>query len=373
MEEDSFVKIPRGGAILSILLFALITSACAAPGASESSAATEPPAESPAESSAPESQPAESTAPEGPGEPEATTLRIVQGSDPDFTQVMLHKAIEYMEERNGVTVEFASVVDTDTATRSVIAGQQDIVINSLYFGINANLQGIPLRTFMVDIQAVDYLLMSTPDITDVNELVGGTVGINKPGDLGATIADQCLKFVDVDPAQVEFVQVGGTSARMSALLANQIMAAPAHAAEALNAQAEGALNVLVDCGEAIGTFLQTGATSTQEWLDANPNLAQLWTDVYIDACRWAAENKDEYIELSKEVVPELSDELRSETYDLLLAQQVWAVNGGLNDESVEKLETIGVDAAAFEGTAPEDWYTMDYIESYLERNGEYEY
>lgn len=367
------MKSNRAGVFLSIwVLVALLAAACTAGGAS-SAPSSEPPASTAPESEAPESQAPESQAPEGPGEPEATTLRIVQGSDPDFTQVMLHKAIEYMEERNGVTVEFASVVDTDTATRAVIAGQQDIVINSLYFGINANLQDIELRTFMVDIQAVDYLLMSRPEITDVEQLVGGTVGINRPGDLGATIADQCLKFVDVDPAGVEFVQVGGTSARMSALLAGQIDAAPAHAAEALNAQAEGALNILVDCGEAIGTFLQTGATATEEWLAANPNLAQLWTDAYIDACRWAAENKDEYIELSKDVVPELSDELRSDTYDLLLSQQVWAVNGGLNEESVQKLEDIGIDAAAFEGPAPEDWYTMQFIESYLERNGEFEY
>ena len=368
------MKFPRAGAYLSMVLFvALFAAACGTGSESSPATASEPAESMAAESAAPESEAPESQAPEGPGEPEATTLRVVQGSDPDFTQVMLTKAIEYMEERHGVEVEFSSVVDTDTATRSVIAGQQDIVINSLYFGINANKQGIPLRTFMVDIQTVDYLMMSIPDVTDPNELVGGTVGINKPGDLGATIADQCLKFVDVDPSGVEFVQVGGTSARMSALLAGQIMAAPAHAAEALNAQAEGALNILIDCGEAIGTFLQTGASSTQEWLDANPNLAQLWTDAYIDACRWAAENKDEYIELSKEVVPELSDEIRDETYDFLLAQQVWAVNGGLTEESVQKLEDIGVDAGSFEAPAPDDWYTMDYVNSYLERNGEFEY
>jgi sulfonate transport system substrate-binding protein len=356
------VKLAPAGAALGTMI--LMLAACSAGG---EPSASEPIASSPS-SMAPESAAPSEVA--GPGEPEADTLRVVQGSDPDFTQVALLKAIEYMENDYGVEVEFNSVVDTDTATRSVIAGQQDIVINSLYFGINANQQGIPLRTFMVDIQAVDYLLVSDPEVTEVEQLVGGTVGINKPGDLGATIADQCLKFLDVDPAGVEFVQVGGTSARMSALLAGQIMAAPAHAAEALNAQQEGGLNILADCGVAIGTFLQTGATATQEWLDANPNLAQLWTDAYIDALRWAAEDKDGYIELSKEVVPDLDDALRDTTYDLLMEQGVFAVNGGLTEESVEKLETIGLDAAAIEEPVPDDWWTLDFIENYLARNGE---
>jgi sulfonate transport system substrate-binding protein len=362
------------GRILAMLVTAILVLAACSGGSSPSASQAESMAPS-ADASTAESM-EESAAPSevaGPGEPESTTLRVVQGSDPDFTQVMLTKAIEYMQDDYGVTTEFVSVVDTDTATRSVIAGQQDIVVNSLYFGINANKQEIPLRTFMVDIQAVDYLMMSNPDVEAPEDLIGGTVGINKPGDLGATIADQCLKSVDIDPADVEFVQVGGTSARMSAVLAGQIMAAPAHAAESLNAQKEGALNILIDCGEAIGTFLQTGASATQDWLDANPNLAQMWTDSYIKACRWAADNKDEYIELSKEIIPDLDDEIRDSTYDFLLGAEVWGVNGGLTQESIDKLVTIGLDAGSIEEPVPDNWYTMAYIENYLARNGEYEY
>jgi len=354
------VKMARVGALMGS---ALLIAAC---GSAASPSPTAAPPTDPPASDAPSVAPTEIP---GPGAPEKTTLKIVQGSDPDFTQVGLTKAFEYLEAK-GITVEFASVVDTDTATRSVIAGQQDIVVNSLYFGINANKADIPLRTFMVDIQAVDYLLMSIPTVGDVKELEGGTVGINKPGDLGATIADQCLKFSDVDVTKVEFVQVGGTSARMSAVLAGQIMAAPAHAAEALNAQKVGALNILVDCGNAIGTFLQTGASSTEEWLAANPNLAQHFTDAYIDALRWSAENKDEYIALSKIVVPDLDDEIRDSTYDLLVQQNIFAVNGGLTPESIKKLVDIGLDSESIEEPVPDTWYTMQFIESYLARNGE---
>lgn len=358
------MKLSRIGALLGAVVLVGACSTAASPSAA--------PASSPPVASVAPSSNGESVAPSvvaGPGTPEKTTLKVVQGSDPDFTQVGLTKAFEYLKAK-GITVEFASVVDTDTATRSVIAGQNDIVVNSLYFGINANKADIPLRTFMADITAVDYLLMSVPTITDVKQLEGGTVGINKPGDLGATVADQCLKYSDIDVSKVQYVQVGGTSARMSAVLAGQIMAAPAHAAESLNAQKKGALNILVDCGKAIGTFLQTGASSTQEWLDANPNLAQHFTDAYIDAMRWSADNKAEYLALSKTVVPDLDDEIRDETYDLLKAANVWGVNGGLTPDAIKKLVDIGLDSKSIEDPVPDTWYTMKYVENYLARNGE---
>ena len=357
------MKIARAGVLLAT---AIVLAACsAAPAAT--TAPTAPPASATAgaSASAPASQGAAT-----PGAPESTTLRIVQGSSPDYTQIALTKAIEYLNER-GIETTFESVDDTDVATRAVIAGQADVVVNSLFFGINAAKEGIPLVTLMADAQTLDYLLVSVPDITEPSQLEnGGTMGINQPGDLGATVADQCLKFLEVDVTTVDFVQVGGTGARLAALLAGQIQASPAHAAEALAAVDEGGLNVLADCGQAIGSFLQTGATVDQGWLDANPNLAQHFVDAYIDALRWAEENKEEYMELSRTVLPEMPEEQRGPAYDVFKNVGLFAVNGGLSAESIQKLTDIGLDAGSIEEPVPDNWYTMELIENYLARNGE---
>ncbi len=352
------MNMARAGALVAT---AIMMVACAAPAAPTQAPATAAPATA---------APATPDANPSPGAPEKTTLRIVQGSSPDYTQIALTKAIEYLNER-GIQTTFESVDDTDVATRAVIAGQADIVVNSLFFGINAVKEGIPLVTIMADAQTLDYLLVSTPDVTDPKQLEdGGTMGINQPGDLGATVADQCLKFLDVDVTTVQFVQVGGTGARMAALLAGQIQAAPAHAAEALAAVDEGGLTVLADCGEAIGSFLQTGATVDSNWLAANPNLAQHFVDAYIDALRWAEDNKDEYMELSRTVLPEMPEAQRSPAYDVFKNVGLFAVNGGLSPASIQKLTDIGLDASSIEEPVPDNWYTMDLIENYLARNDE---
>jgi NitT/TauT family transport system substrate-binding protein len=352
------VNISRASALLATAVF---VAACSGGAATQAPATAAPATAAPASAQATAS---------GPGTPEKTKLVIVQGSSPDFTQIALSKAFENLKAK-GIEVEFQSVDDTDVATRAVIAGQADITVNSLFFGINAKKEGIPLITIMVDAQSLDYLLVSVPAVTDVSQLAGKKVGINKPGDLGATVADQCLKFSNVDVATVDFVQVGGTSARMAALLSGQIDAAPAHAAEAINAAQKGGLNQLVNCGEAIGDFLQTGATVTQDWLKANPNLAQHFVDAYIDALRWAQDNKDEYIALSKTVIPseDLADEIRGPAYDVFIKSGLFAVNGGLTPESIKKLVDIGLDAKSIENPVPDTWYTMDLINDYLARNG----
>jgi ABC-type nitrate/sulfonate/bicarbonate transport system substrate-binding protein len=363
------VKLARAGALwaTAVIVFAACSAAPAATTRPSTAATTAPTAAAATPTAAP-TQAAPSLA--------GAKLRIVQGSSPDFTQVALTKAINDLKAA-GIDATFESVDDTQVATNAVIAKQADIVVNSLFFGINAAKEDIPLVTVMVDAQTLDYLLVSLPTITEPSQVT--KMGINQPGDLGATVADQCLKFAGVDVDTVEFVSVGGTGARMAALVAGAddpgaatIEAAPAHAAEALAAAEEGGLNVLVDCGKAIGSFLQTGATVERSWLDANRPLAQAFVDAYINALRWADDNKDEYIELSKEVVPDMPDEMRGPAYDVLYEAGLFATNGGLTPESIQKLTDIGIDAESLEAPIPDNWYTMELIEDYLARNGERE-
>lgn len=333
----------------------------ATPAAAAPAAAVAPAAASPVTAASPVAA--------GPGAPEKTSLKLIQGSTPDFAQTALYKSIQYMKERYGVTAEISSVSDTDTATRAVIAGSADIVVNSLYYTVNAAKSGIGLKTIMVDSQSVTYLYMGAPEIKTLNDLVGKTVAYGKPGDISSTVVLACTKMSGIDPNQIKFVSMGGTSARLSALLAGQVQATVAQLAESLSAQQKGALNVLADCGKLIGTFLQTGVSSSDQWLAANPNLAQMYVDSYIDALRWATEDKEGYIALSKQIVPEMDDGLRSQSYDALKGVNLFAVNGGFTPETITKFINIGIETGAIEAPIPDTWYTVKYVDNYLARKG----
>ena len=90
----------------------------------------------------------------------------------------------------------------------------------------------------------------------------------------------------------------------------------------------------------------------------------------LEAQRWAQDNKDEYIALSEELVEGISPEIRSEVYDLF-SEGFFSVNGGL--ETIQPTADVerrqGNLSAEFTDVAT--WVDSSYVESFLERFGEY--
>jgi len=347
-------------------LLALLVAACSTSTASPSASEAEP--------SAAASEPAESTAPSeaaGPGEPETDTVRVAFASQPDFTQVMNFKWLEDME-ATGLTVEDNYFESSQDAFRALVAGETDVAVGTLLSAILLVQEtGEGVKVIASDLQAPDYLLISQPDIGSLADLEGARVGISTPGDISDTLTRVVLSREGVDLAAVNFVQIGGTSARMAALLEGQIEAGPAHAAEGLTAAEEGLQNLFA-YGNAIPDYLQHGLIVTDEWIANNPNLTQIMVDLFVESTRWANDNKDEYIERSADTVEGPSDAARDQAYDIFQEISMFAVNGGMSMDLLEntvaveqEVGTLGDDVPAFE-----EWADPSFVESYLERNGE---
>jgi NitT/TauT family transport system substrate-binding protein len=305
----------------------------------------------------------------GGGEPK--TLRVAVASTPDFTQIALVKWQEDLEAA-GVKVELKNVEATDVALRTVVSGQADVYVGSLALAAQlVESTDAAVKMLAADAQATDYILLAQPEIKALDDLTGKKIGINRPGDEGGAFTQAALRKEGFDIDDAEFLSVGGTSARVAALLSGQIDAAPAHAAEAFEAAAEGPHPLLV-LSESLGPVLQTGLVASQEWIDADSEHAQQIVDAFLDSSRWAAENEAEYIERSKEVVPDLSDESRDKAYQTLTDIDLFAVNGGVSEEQVEAFADTHTDAGTLPNGAPEysRWVDPSFVEDYLERNGE---
>ena len=351
--------------VLLALLVAACTSGTSSPSASEASEPSEAPASEPAESTAP------SEAAEGPGEPESDTLRVAFASQPDFTQIMNFKWLEDLE-AEGMTVEDNYFESSQDAFRALVAGEADVAVGTLLSAILlVQESGEGVKVIASDLQAPDYLLISQPEVESLSDLEGQRVGISTPGDISDTLTRVVLDREGVDVDAVNFVQIGGTGARMSALLEGQIEAGPAHAAEGLTAAEEGLKNLFA-YGEAVPDYLQHGLIVTDDWLAANPNLAQLMVDLFVDSVRWADENKDEYIERSADTVEGPSDDARDQAYDIFKDIGMFAVNGGMSTDLLENTVAIETEVGTLDDSAPaiEEWADPSFVESYLERNGE---
>ena len=349
-----------------LTLLALLVSACSSGTASPSASEADPEATTSA------SEAAESTAPsEAAAEPETDTVRVAFASQPDFTQIMNFKWLEDME-AEGLTVEDNYFESSQDAFRALVAGEADVAVGTLLSAILLVQEtGEGVKVIASDLQAPDYLLVSQPDVGSLAELEGQRVGISTPGDISDTLTRVVLAREGVDVDAVNFVQIGGTGARMAALLEGQIEAGPAHAAEGLTAAEEGLKNLFA-YGSAIPDYLQHGLIVTDEWIANNPNLTQLMVDMFVESTRWANDNKDEYIERSADTVEGPSDTARDQAYDIFQEINMFAINGGMSAELLENTVAVEQEVGTLGDDVPavEEWADPSFVENYLERNGE---
>jgi ABC-type nitrate/sulfonate/bicarbonate transport system substrate-binding protein len=341
-----------------------IVAACSSGGTGGTTATTTAPAATVA---------AASPSATAPGKPEVTSLKVAHSGSEDFDTTNKRYFIQKLQAM-GITVEYSNLATADTALRTLVSGGADLYIGSL--GTVARFTqaaGGGVKVIANDIKATDYLLMSQKTIPDVQGLAGKTVGINSPGDAGDTAARACLQSANFDLTKATFVQIGGTSARVAALVAAKIDAAPAHTAESLTALAKvNTLKVLVNCAEAIGPMLTAGLTASDAWLSKNPNLAQIVVDTFVDSSRWAASKKDEFVTLSKTVTPDLADDIRGQTWDIFAKDGYYAKNGGMSDALLTNWDKLAVlTREVTTGTVPDHklWIDDKYVKSYLARNG----
>lgn len=297
-------------------------------------------------------------------------VRLIGNGAVDFSSVDVHYWQDSLK-KQGVNVDFKWVDAPDTALRAIIAGASEAYCGSLPSAIlavkntNAN-----LKIIAVNNQATDYVLLAKPEINSLQDLKGKTIGISTPGSAADTIIRTALKSKGIDPEIARFVTIGGTSARMTALLSGQIDAAPVHAADGANAVATGKAKVLLSAGESIGLYLQSGLIASGDWLKKNPQQAQQVVDAFIDASRWAATNKNGYITLSKELLPKLADAERSSSYDLYVSGKFWPVNGGLGQEGIDRLIKLEQESGGLPKDLPpqaqwlDDTFVKNYVKSH---------
>lgn len=303
---------------------------------------------------------------------ESTTLRVGFSGQPDFTQIMNFVWLETLRDEHGIDAQDVIFEGTSPPFRALVADEVDMVVGQVPPGILLRAEtGADVVMIAGDVQQSDYLLVSTPDVTELEDLYGKQIGTAGPGAVSDSLTIAALTREDIDLDQIEFVEIGGTSARMAALLAGQTAAGAAHFAEGFDA-VEAGLEPLYVIADAIGPYLFHGVWADRGFVEENPNLVQLAMDEFIESVRWAAENKDEYIEEAAEVTEGLSDDAKSRAYDEFIRIGLFAVNGGLEDELLDA--TIAIEQEV--GNLPEDvedpsnWVIKDFVESYLERHGE---
>lgn len=362
----------RAGLLMSLALGLAGCSGTVAPSAPAPTGSSTSPSESAAASGTVSSTLPSASAAATVGPPESTTLKIGVDGLPDFGNVGIFHWVAELKSMYGIDAQIIDLGSTAGPFRAMVSGNVDILLDTPDAGINLDIQSPKTVTMIAsEDQRSDYVLLSTPDINTLSDLVGKKVGIQDPGSGSESLTKAALKAAGVDISQIQFVQVGGTSARIAAMISGKIQAGAAHIPDALDAVAKGGLKQLAQIGSVIGPYEFHTLWSTPTWLTAHPKLAQIAVNLFVDSNRWEADNKAGYIALSEPNVTGLSDSIRTTTYDAYTKLGYFAVNGGMDAASINSTIAVEQGVGNLPATMPDlsTWTDPSYVLNYLAANG----
>jgi ABC-type nitrate/sulfonate/bicarbonate transport system substrate-binding protein len=302
------------------------------------------------------------------------TIRLIEGGGFDFSDAAIYEAMALLKQR-GYDVSLENVADPTTALRAVLAGKADVYLGDPVEAATAVANSKASVKYIATVaQASDYELLATPKYT-LQSLAGATMATAGPGTAGVIVGVAALQKEGIDVGQIHQVTVGGTSARVTAILSGQVGLAPVHATDAATAAATGKVKILLNAGAALGVYLQQGLIASDSFV-ANTATAQATVNAFIDAQRWAYANEAGYAKLVTEnkLDSGLTATEAQTSWSALKADNFWASNGALCTASVDT--TLSYDYKSPGGltkaTTPSmsDWVDTSFVNTYLKAHGQ---
>jgi ABC-type nitrate/sulfonate/bicarbonate transport system substrate-binding protein len=304
-----------------------------------------------------------------------TTILAVKAGDHAFDDVSIGHWIASLKKDYDITVNLQATDSAETSLRAVVSDSANVAVAMSLTGIVNLVQqsGTDVKLVAADTYASDYQLLSKSSLAAVSDLAGKTEGISAPGDASELVAHLCLNAQGFDYSSLNIVRIGGTSARVAALLAGQIDIGAAHIsdAKAAVAKSNGALKIMLDCGKVVGNYPVTGMVFQGGYINTHKALVQVLVDEYVSAMRWANDTKDEYLTEAAAWVPDSDPAESSDSYDYFKQVGFWPLNGGIDVPSLETYLGDAAQLSVLTGKIPttDKWVDDSFVTDYLARNG----
>jgi ABC-type nitrate/sulfonate/bicarbonate transport system substrate-binding protein len=301
-------------------------------------------------------------------------IKLIEGGGLDFSDATIYEAMSLLKAQ-GYNVTLDNVADSTTAMRAVLAGKDDVYLGDPVEAATAVANSHAALKYLATVaQASDYELLSLPKIT-MSSLSGATMATAGPGTAGQIIGIAALAKAGINTGEIHQVTVGGTSARVTAILAGQVDIAPVLATDAASAVATGKVKILLNAGAALGTYLQQGLIASDSFA-ADSATAQATVNAFINASRWAYTNESAYVQLAtaNQLTPGLTASESDASWSALKTANFWASNGALCTQSINvtlnySYQTPG---GLTKANTPSlsSWVDPTYVNAYLKAHGQ---
>jgi NitT/TauT family transport system substrate-binding protein len=308
------VPAPRGAvlcAVAALTLLACTTPSTPAPKAAAPAAGQ--PAAAPAGAAPAPTQPAVQAAPPAPAE--RIPIRVAYSSLSGNNLALWVAKDGGLFEQQGVEItDFPLIEAGTTAVQALVGGDIQFALAGSSAVMGAELQGADLVMLAGASNTFDFAILAIPEIRTPEEVRGKRVGISRFGSSSDFAVRIGLQRLGLDPERdVTILQIGGTSARLSAMQSGAIEVAPEIAPALVTARKLG-FSMLIDLAAA-GVPYQVGPVSARRALVAeNPDLVRRVVRAYLAGIHRMKTDKDLAFESIRRYTREDDREVLEETW-----------------------------------------------------------
>lgn len=237
----------------------------------------------------------------------------------------------------GIDIDMQSFKGDSILLRGLLAGELDAYIGNPGGPMIAASKGADIKIIGCPWPGLTYALFTKPEITSVEQLAGGTIGVSAPGSLPDLFSRAVVKSAGLSLDDVNFTVAGSDSERVAAVSADLITAAPS--SSEFNAKApELGLHMLVHARDVVPQYVRFCIMTRGDIVRDRPDYIAKFLAAQMKGFGYALENKDATLALSyeKAEMPE-TDQAPVLIYDEVVEYN--AVNPEMTVE-LDKLEWL---------------------------------
>ena len=283
------------------------------------------------------------------------TLRVAFSATPDAIDVVGYKMMDILK-NEGINVDYGFYDGGAKAIQALMAGQVDIAASSL-----EDIVATGMTVFALNRPKNIYAMVGAKGMTKVEDIKGKKLGAADPDSIANVIAEAIFAKHGIKHDDLTWVQIGGSGARTSALLAGKVDAVFVYGGKHIQLKQAGYPTLTTMQDEFPGLHDDMWC-STKDWLAANEDLAVAVCKAQIEAARWFHDKPDEWLALAKEKVEGLDDAVARQTYELFKGMDMYPVDGLMTERTLQTTADFLIQAGIIDNVPLESWATTKYMD-----------
>jgi ABC-type nitrate/sulfonate/bicarbonate transport system substrate-binding protein len=297
-------------------------------------------------------------------------LRVGSVSAPPSMHT-LYMQIAYEEgiyKKNGLAVDGIMQLNSGPlVTQALTANQLDVADTDAEGVLNAVVAGFKVLAVAAPAQHLSYLVMVQPEIKSIKDLAGQPFAISRPGALSQYLMFPALERAGMKRNDVQWVSIGGPSARRIALVNGRVKGALLHLDYALGAERDSKVVSLARVVDSNPDYPHEVLVVRKELAEQHPEVVTAVTKSIIEACRFIVTHRERTVEVYKKYTHETDTKLANDAYDALLAIHGYGVNGGMTRKAMENVAAM---ATHHDKSIPlESWADFKFQEAAMRQLG----